>query len=750
MDFLNILFYYLKSRKFLSSVLLSIISLILVFLNLIQLNLIVGISKSSLFYGIFRISIILGSIYIILFLPSYPFFFFTNKLKEFNKLEKLSLTIISNTCFYIISGYIGFLIGIPMIALYFFLITLIIFFLIIVSLKYRNIKDKTEKLTKNEEILKDDLEKLSLIDFLKKKLSLNSVLFIIFILLICMLNLVRNPYFFGTDPWLHILIIKKITEMNLLPLLDYHNELGIHIFCAVIQFFSGVDHLFIPRYFGFFTYLTSALLLYNIFMRIFKNQNLALFGVFLLEFSMLGFSYMMMQFWPSGLAFIIGLTIFLLFYVRIHLFIQLDPPNKKLIISSLKYSYPLIVFLFIGCTLTHAITSLILLLPLVSTYLVYFLKDLKRGFDFLLLVGLLGIYLILTFVGLGFGHYFFLQPINIPWYLLIPVGIIGGWIIWRFKKSLIFTKGRFTRTIMGTKAPFIKKIEDRVIIPLVFSFLICIIVVFIIGNILVLNLDVSFLLLIFDIFAFFTFSFWGLAIFQKKPRGKPITMWALSINFIFLGVLFLDLLTTNTKIWTRVLYLGSVAIIIGFVSYIYKIVKTGYIFKKSYKIFFLFIVIFSLLGTSYYEYIGISNFSMKKREVDSFEWLSQYTSGKKVIHTEFGHDYILLYYDYPYEMENDTLRNFDLHFIIIHEENYFPPENHVDENGVNRLKQLKEEYGTDVYIIVDDFYFLNVGWEVYGHLSEEQQEKYYQLDYINKIHSSKDENGKGTPYYWII
>ncbi|MHA1804732.1 MAG: hypothetical protein ACTSU4_09370 [Promethearchaeota archaeon] len=693
----------------------------------------------------------MSSISIILFFPSAPLFFLILKNnKDFTFLEKLSLTIITNTCFYIIFGYIAAIFNIPIMGHYFFSILIIFFLLQVGYLKFQAHKGKTKKMLKTKSSVLTNINEFTLKQIFLKNFSLNSILLIIFIFLICILNLVRNPYFFGTDPWLHILIIKKITEMNYLPLMDYHDELGLHIFCAVIQFFSGVDHLSIPRYFIFYTYFISALVLYNLFMRIFKNQNLAVFGVFLLEFSMLGFSYMMLQFWPSGLAFIIGLEIFFLFYVRFQRFIQPNRPEWGQIRSSLKLYYSLILLFFTCSTLTHAITSITLLLPLISTYFIYLLKDCRRGFDFLLLIGLFGIYLVLTFLGVGYGHYYFLQPMSIPWYYVLGAVLIVGTIVWRFKKSLIFTSGRFSKAIKGERSLLYKKIEDKIILPLISSILLLILVIFIIGNILILNLNISFLFLFFDIFAFFSFSFWGLAVFQKKPRGKPITIWALSINFIFLGVLFIDLMTINEKVWTRILYLGSVAIIIGFVSYIYKIIKTDGISLMKYKILLLFIVFFSIPATAYYEHLGIANFSMRQREVRAIEWLSQHTSGKKVLIMEFGHDYVFLYYDYPYDLDNKSLRNFDLHYIISHENNYFDPANHVDEKGVNQLKKLKEEYGTDVYVVVDNFYFLNVGWQVYGQLSDEQLEQYYHLDYLNRIQSSRSINGQGTSYYWVI
>ncbi|MFW9880685.1 MAG: hypothetical protein ACFFG0_47060, partial [Candidatus Thorarchaeota archaeon] len=156
----------------------------------------------------------------------------------------------------------------------------------------------------------EKIEDFSLTDTIKKYISSNWILLVLFIILICILNLVNTSIFAGVDPWLHISVVRYITEVNYIPMNIYYGSLGLHTFGAVIQFFSGVDLILLPKYFIFYTIPVSALILYNIFMKIFKNKNLAIFGVFLL-FSSFSFSwFMMVQFWPSSIALIQGLVIF--------------------------------------------------------------------------------------------------------------------------------------------------------------------------------------------------------------------------------------------------------------------------------------------------------------------------------------------------------------------------------------------------------------------------------------------------------
>ncbi|MHA1294366.1 MAG: hypothetical protein ACTSQJ_17110 [Promethearchaeota archaeon] len=567
------------------------------------------------------------------------------------------------------------------------------------------------------------------------------------------MNIVRVSYFFGTDPWLHITIIKMITEMNYLPLKEYYGSLGLHIFGAVIYFFSGVDIIFIPRYFVFYTILISALLFYNIFMRIFKNQSLAIFGVFILEFSSLGFSYIMIQFWPSHLALLLIFTIFFLLYVRLQNFIKVERPTWKEIFSELKFYYLLIIFIFISAVFTHSLTAIIFLLSYMWIFLIYLVKDRRRGSDFFLLLCLFGIFLLMLYLGFGTEHYWFLKAIykiNIPSYFLIAGAIGAGLLIWRFQDSILYTTGRYTQTINGKKYAYYKFIEDKIIIPLAFGTVIFLSILFIIGNLLWFDLDISNVFIGFEILIFTAFAVWGLILFQKKPRGKSLFIWGVGFMIILGGVFIFDVFSENTKMWARVVYMSAPIVVIGFLTYLYKTIKLKSVKTHRTKIFLLFIVIFSLAATMYHEFMSIGNFEIKRREANSVQWHSKYTSGKKLIYCEFGWSYIFMYFDYPYEKNNRDLRTNEIHYFLDYQMDLYPPENHYYENGTNKLQELKKKYGTDFYIILDDFYFLNLGWETYGELSQKEMDQYYDMNYLDKTYSARTESGEETPYFWVI
>ncbi|MFW9873180.1 MAG: hypothetical protein ACFFG0_08775, partial [Candidatus Thorarchaeota archaeon] len=358
--------------------------MIFVFLKLIDFNTISGLLSNPGFETIFQALVLLSSTFVILFLPTYPILFKLQKKGVFTFLEKLGLTIIINSAFYIFLGYFGYWIGIPLTGFFFFYGALILFLIIVCYIAYNEFRKENYVFFKPRKPLianVEDLQKFSFLKHLKNKITLNTFLLIVFIFLICVLNITKFSVFFGTDPWLHILNSKIITEENILPLKGYHGTMGFSIFGAVINFFSGVSHTLIPKYFVVYTFFLSAILFYSISIRIFKRKNLAIFSVFIIEFSSLGFSNMITHYWPSGSVLIKFLAIFLLLYIRLHKFVQLDRPTKSEIQSNMFLIYGLIIIIFVSSVLTHIITSIFFLLSLLWLYLIYFLKDYRRGID---------------------------------------------------------------------------------------------------------------------------------------------------------------------------------------------------------------------------------------------------------------------------------------------------------------------------------------------------------------------------------
>ncbi len=735
----------------------SIVSFTFIFFKLINFTTFLGIADIFILEYLFQSSVIISTIFALLFLPTYPIFFILMKKQNFSFLEKLSLTIVINSAFYIFIGYIGYWIGIPIIGFFFFSFTLIFFLLLIIIIIFGEWKKGLYNFIKSKEYLKNKHEKInkfSLYKFFKDNIPLNGILLIIFIFLICIMNIFKFSNFGGTDPWLHILNSQRITSENIIPIKEYHGEMGLSIFGAVINFFSGLNHVLLPKFLVFYTFFLSALVFYNISLRIFKNRNLAFLSVFILEFSSLGFSTMMLQYWPSGSALIKCLAIFFLLYVRLQNFIKVERPQRKDILTNISFFYIIITIIFISAVLTHVVTSIIFLISYLWLYFIYFLKDYKRGFDLIFLVGLLGIFLVLSYFGIGSGHYWFLIPFNISWYLLlfmIIAGVTAGAILfWRLQKSIIFTKGRFSSVIKGEGNNFYKRIEDRIIIPLILSILILLVVVLLIVNLFWLKIEMINIFYVTEIILISAFSIWGMILFQKKPRGKPIFIWGLSLIILLaIGFIFNVFILSNL-IWQRILYLIPPFIVIGFISYIYKLIRLNKFKNFRLKFTFLMIISFSLFTSYFYESVSYEVFDVKKRDASSIQWYSNNTVDKNVIFTKVGWNHVFNHYDYLFS-DQDGSFTYNENFIFLkNETDLFPPNNHINESGINILSKIKSDYNTDVYIIFAGEYIINKGGDLFGQLSKEELEEYYTLDYLNKILSSKTMKGVETPLYWVI
>lgn len=735
--------FYLKLRIKLFLFIFSLFCLLYVFLNLIGL---------SIF--LFRPITLLSTIFIILFLPTYPIFYTILQKKRFTFLEKLSLTIVIDLIFFIFLGYFGSFLGIPITGGFFFCGIIICYLAILLYITYFEVKTNKYDFFKVEKIQHANnkrAENFSLSKYLKNLIPLNGFFLIIFIFLICILNVVRVSYFGGTDPWLHILNSRIITKFNFIPFENYHKTMGLNIFEAVITFFSGVDHALIPRYFVFYTFFLSSLIFYNISLRIFKNQHLAIFSVFILEFSSLGFSIMMIQYWPSGLSLIMCLMVFFLLYNRLQNFVQLEPPIKRIILKNIISTYILITLIFVGAILTHVITAAIFLFSFLWLYLIYFLKDQSRGIDFIFLLGLLLVFLLFIAMGIGSDHFRFFIPQNIPWYFLPSIGIAGivsgAFILWKILKTIDFTKGKFKSTIKGKKY---NKLEKKVVIPFIYIISTLLMISILILNIIWFDFKVINILNTSEIVLFSALSFWGLIIFQKKPKGKILLIWGSALVILLLLGLIFNIFAINVLVWERILYLLPPIIVIGFISYIYKLIKSGSIKNIRLKLFILGIITFSLFTTYFNESSSFEIFTMKKREVSTLQWYSNNTSNNNIVLAEFGWNYVINYYDYPFDNITKALLYNKSISIIARVEDLFPPDNHINESGVNKLREIKKKYDSEMYIIFEDDYIIDKGFELFGRLTPEQSEEYYNLVYLNKICSSKTEDNREIPLFWVI
>ena len=106
-------------------------------------------------------------------------------------LEKLSLTIVVNLSFYILSGYLGFYMGFPTTGIFFFITLIITFLSTIICIIYLELKNGTISFIKPVKNKKELISKrFSILNYIKESISVNQILLISFIGLVCLLYVV--------------------------------------------------------------------------------------------------------------------------------------------------------------------------------------------------------------------------------------------------------------------------------------------------------------------------------------------------------------------------------------------------------------------------------------------------------------------------------------------------------------------------------------------------------------------------------
>ncbi len=743
----NKILFFLSLRFNLFFIILSFLTFLSVFL---QINGILG----GLFNGLNLISVI----FILLFLPSYPIYFFIFKFENLNLIERLCLTIVTNLSIYILQGFIGHSLKIPLTPLFFLSLTFYLFIILIGSTIIIQIKKNTiSSFIKS----KTDIDKerfytdFSILKFIKDILSINGILLIIFILMFISSDLLRSGYFVGLDPWLHISIIRSITETYQLPAGEYYGAMGLHIFSVVFHYFSGISAINIPRVSLFYTFPVSSLIVYCLLKRVFKYKNFAIFGVYLLTFSSLGFSHLMYQYWPSGLTYIQELMIFLLLFIRLQAFIKESPPNREDIFVDIFKTYIPVILIFISALITHSLITIIILISFVWVYLIYFCINVRRGFDFFLLLGLMCIFLLFYSLNISTGHFRVFGRLSSFPIQYIVLGLIAGasvivlYILYT-RKDTKFITGRYNLVIFGKWKKFYKVLEDWFFLPVIITLVILFTITFFITNSIWFNLDLLLIFVCIEMTLYILIAIWGFGPFKYKARGKMLRFWGMALFYLVIAGIIFDAFTNTLHFYTRIYYMSSVVIVIGFISYFQKLMKLGGRNERKSIVLMTLIVSFSLFASFTNISVSMGIYSLKNREVSTIQWYSNYTTEINTIIGENGWEHVFVYYNYPFGNQSYDLSFKEIHNFIYANDDLMHPINHILSNGTNILTEMKKDTEMDIYLLLSDYYLISSGLSLYGELTTEEIEQYYNLNYLNRIFSAKSENGEDMPIYWVI
>jgi hypothetical protein len=182
---------------------------------------------------------------------------------------------------------------------------------------------------------------------------------------------------------------------------------------------------------------------------------------------------------------------------------------------------------------------------------------------------------------------------------------------------------------------------------------------------------------------------------------------------------------------------------IGFLSYLYKLIKTEQIKIKVVKILIISFIVFSLISTFIEEEPYFKSFSIEKHELNNLIIYSKFTNSSNVLILEFGWEYPIIYYEYPYGEKE--VYPFDLFDYIFVEEKFIDPDLHF-----LHLEELEDTHNAEVYILLTDYYTSLSGWENFGSVSKDKILRYFNLSYLSRICSTKTIDGMDKPIYLLF
>jgi hypothetical protein len=202
------------------------------------------------------------------------------------------------------------------------------------------------------------------------------------------------------------------------------------------------------------------------------------------------------------------------------------------------------------------------------------------------------------------------------------------------------------------------------------------------------------------------------------------------------------------SLFGRIFVFSSVAIIIGFISYFDKLIQTFSIKNTKIKIVLILFTIFAIT-TSFYEERNYYNvYNIERNEYQNIVWVNNYTTKPKVIITEYLWKYLFIYDGYPYE-EFDTDPEY-LHYFITITDEHILPENHFGKKNINIFTSLQNQYTTEVYIFLTDYFESFSGLGGFKRIPINVFSDYYNLSYLNRICSTKTIYDTDEPIYWVI
>jgi hypothetical protein len=217
-------------------------------------------------------------------------------------------------------------------------------------------------------------------------ISYNVVLLIVFSFLLALFSALRVPFVPVEDDWYHMAVSNLFLNNNFIELSQtYRGNLGYHFIGATFSYLSNVNIIIIARFIGLIQLPLGCCLFYSFLNNQIKNSNITILITILFSFTILGTIINFTQYWPTALTSLFALQIYALFYERMKIYQKkkddVDDHSFNKSLQLIHHSIPNLFYyiiqtcLIVAIMFTHVMNATIFLIPILFNLLFFSFRD---------------------------------------------------------------------------------------------------------------------------------------------------------------------------------------------------------------------------------------------------------------------------------------------------------------------------------------------------------------------------------------
>ncbi|MHA1733720.1 MAG: hypothetical protein ACTSU5_17375 [Promethearchaeota archaeon] len=567
---------------------------------------------------------------------------------------------------------------------------------------------------------------------------MNFVLFVVFLVVWGVFNLLRFDLIYGIDPWEHLRVSAGIAHGGSLDFSEYEGYLGLHVIGAEAMLLSGCDPFFVAYYFPLFSVVASGLVAFQLSHKFLRDVEFSALTVLLMYVVPYGFFSGQGQFWPTGLAVLLGLS------ALSQLVGAYESPDRFLP----REAYFLLIQL-VSMSLVHEVVSLFYLVLFTLVWLSFFLRGVR---DIHLTVAVLGSvafhFLYSSFFPSALSWKIFGVVLGYPWYLLVAVGVglafVGFFVVKAVWTRLGYEGTPFYDELAGgglkrEKTRNEKLIPFVLLVPVLLVPVMLFIVIPYLANWLFLSALNLVLPTLFMLEGLIITAIGIEKLYKTGPRGKILFLWAVLFGLVFLSFLIADAVLQAFPWWPRAMLLSAPILSIGVTGYMYRnSLRGAYREKKVARVLLVFYFAFATVGGLQYE----SNILVwtSKGEDESARWMAARLPDGVTLVGGIRWHYNLDYY---------SGKRFDTGQYRF--SYYLFPENQTLENGTFGPRNLAHARNSSgMYLLLDDsdkiIGVFSIDAVSFGKMTDADFAAYAEIREFNRVYSGP----KGVQLYQLV